>query len=142
MDHVFSTWAPSWSDVGGDRYGRVMRRERFGRWTVLVTESRRERARGLLGRDGLDPWTALLLPQCRSVHSMGMRFAIDVVVLDRQWRPVGIVTLRSGRIAMPRWRARHIVEVAAGRGPAFSASLAGSTTLDALGSARPRRSAA
>ncbi len=117
-----------------------MRRERFGRWTVLVPESPRERARGLLGRDGLDPWTALLLPRSRSVHSIGMRFAIDIVVLDRQWRSVGVVTLRPGRIAMPRG-ARHIVEVAAGRGPAFSASLAGSTTLDALGSGRPRRTA-
>src|SRR6185436_21073050 len=102
-----------------------MRRERFGRWTLLIPESRRERARGLLDRDHLDGWTALVLPRCRSVHTVGMRFAIDVVVLDHRWRPIRVTTLPPHRILPPRPRGRHMIEVARGRGPAFSASLAG-----------------
>ena len=41
-----------------------------------------ERMRGLLGRSGLAPDEALLLPDCRSVHTVGMRFAIRVAFLD------------------------------------------------------------
>jgi len=85
-----------------------MRQERFGRWTLLIPESRRERARGLLDRDRLDAWTALVLPDCRSVHTVGMRFAIDVVVLDHRWRPMRVATLAPGRLVLPRRGARHL----------------------------------
>ena len=50
-----------------------------------VAEAATFRAR-LLGlallRDELPSGHALLLPRCRSVHTAGMRFAIDVVFLD------------------------------------------------------------
>jgi hypothetical protein len=52
-----------------------------------------------------------------------MRFPIDVVLLDRSDRPVGVRHLPPGRLLLPRPRVRHIVEVAAGRGGAFSAAL-------------------
>jgi uncharacterized membrane protein (UPF0127 family) len=39
---------------------------------------------------------ALLIPHCRSVHTFGMRFPIDVVFLDEQGR-----TLRSERNVKP-----------------------------------------
>ena len=45
----------------------------------------------LLGLALLDPGRAgqgLLIPRCRSVHTFGMRFAIDVVFLDRARRPI------------------------------------------------------
>ena len=48
--------------------------------SLEVAEGTAARVRGLLGRDGLDG--ALLLPHTRSVHSFGMRFAIDVAFLD------------------------------------------------------------
>jgi uncharacterized membrane protein (UPF0127 family) len=119
-----------------------MRRERLGRWTLLIPETRRERAVGLLGRSSLDGWTALVLARCRSVHTFGMLFPIDVVVIGRRGEPARVVTLRPGRIMPPALRVAHIVEVAAGRGDAFSAALAGSTTPAALDSGRPRRTAA
>jgi hypothetical protein len=40
--------------------------------------------RGLLGRDGLEPGEGLLIKPTNSVHMLFMRFAIDVVFLDRQ----------------------------------------------------------
>jgi len=55
----------------------------------------------LLGLALLRPGRAgagLLLPRCRSVHTFGMRFAIDVLFLDRDRRPVSI------RRAVPRNR--------------------------------------
>jgi uncharacterized membrane protein (UPF0127 family) len=57
-----------------------------------------QRARGLLLRPPLGFDEALLLPGCASVHTFGMRYAIDVVFLD----PLGRV-LRVARALRP-WR--------------------------------------
>ncbi|MFM0718553.1 DUF192 domain-containing protein [Paraburkholderia strydomiana] len=57
---------------------------------VSITETTRERLRGLLTRDHLAPGEALLLERCGSVHTFGMRFAIDVVFVDRHRRIVAI----------------------------------------------------
>ncbi|MDP9330003.1 MAG: DUF192 domain-containing protein [Actinomycetota bacterium] len=91
--------------------------ERGGRWRVDVPESHRERARGLLGRDGLEPDGALLLERCRSVHTFGMRFAIDVAILDRSYRVIAVRRARPMRVVLPRMRARHVLECAAGAAP-------------------------
>ena len=77
-----------------------------------VAESRREKRRGLLGRDGIEG--ALLLEPGRSVHTFGMRFPIDVVFCDRARIVLAIRTLRTGRITWPMWSARSIVEAEAG----------------------------
>jgi uncharacterized protein len=42
------------------------------------------RVRGLLGRDGMEPGEGLLIKPTNSVHMFFMRFAIDVVFLDRE----------------------------------------------------------
>ena len=71
-----------------------------------------ERMRGLLGRSGYEG--AFVLPRTRSVHSLGMRFAIDVAFLDRQLCVVDIVSLVPWRLSLPRWRARTVLEAEAG----------------------------
>jgi uncharacterized membrane protein (UPF0127 family) len=71
-----------------------------------------ERLRGLLGRSGFDG--AFVLPHTRAVHTMGMRFPLDVAFLDRQLRVVDIVRLEPWRAARPRWRARSVLEAEAG----------------------------
>jgi hypothetical protein len=80
--------------------------------TVEVADSLAERARGLLGRDGIEG--ALLLPRVRSVHTLGMRFPIDVAFLDRDWKVVDAVTMGRYRLGRPRFAARRVVEAEAG----------------------------
>jgi uncharacterized membrane protein (UPF0127 family) len=46
------------------------------------------RARGLLGRTELPAGHGLLITPCSAIHTLGMRFAIDVVFLDAQGRVV------------------------------------------------------
>jgi uncharacterized membrane protein (UPF0127 family) len=106
-----------------------MRYERLGCWTLLFPETRRERSRGLLGLDHVDPSTALVLLRCRSVHTFGMRFPIDVVLLDRAMRPIGQRRLLPGHLLPPRPGVRHVVEVAAGQGQALLPVLAGGALL-------------
>ncbi len=81
--------------------------------SLEVAGSTGDRVRGLLGRDGLDG--ALLLPRCRSVHTLGMRFAIDVAFLDRSGEVVAVVApMRRWRIGRMRLRGRQVLEAEAG----------------------------
>ncbi len=80
--------------------------------TLEVADGVRDRARGLLGRDGVEG--AVLLRPARSVHTFGMRFAIDVAFLDRDLRVLRMLTMPRNRISMPVWRARAVVEAEAG----------------------------
>ena len=55
-----------------------------------VAETPVRRMRGLLGRRGLGPGEGLLLRPAPAVHTWFMRFAIDVVFLDRDMRVLKI----------------------------------------------------
>ena len=73
------------------------------------------RARGLLGRSGLEPGGGMLIDAAPSVHMFFMRFPIDVVFLDRDWRVVRIVhALKPWRVA-GAGRAVAALELPAGR---------------------------
>jgi hypothetical protein len=76
------------------------------------------RLRGLLGRRCLRPGEGLLLSPSSSVHTMFMRFPIDVVFLDRGLQVLGIsADVRPWRLASRRG-ARHVLELAAGEAQA------------------------
>ena len=68
-----------------------------------IPESAFGRARGLLGRSGLEPGEGMLIDRAGSVHMFFMRFPIDVVFVDRDWRVVGVRHgLRPWRVAGAR----------------------------------------
>ena len=78
-----------------------------------VADSRRARRRGLLGRDRIEG--ALLIRRCSSVHTLGMRFPIDVAFLDRQMKVVDVVSaMGRHRLGRPRPRAKCVIEAEAG----------------------------
>ena len=77
-----------------------------------VGETRRERTRGLLGRAGLPKDGALLLEHARSIHTFGMRFAIDAVLLDAEMTVLEVRHLRPWRLLLPRRHVRHVLECA------------------------------
>ncbi len=107
-------------------------------WVLEIPETHVERTRGLLGRTELDTTHALVLTRCSSVHTVGMRFPIDVVSFDKEWAVVDVRTMAPGRVAWPRRRVRNVIETAADRGEALSASLDGRTIREALDTDRPR----
>jgi uncharacterized membrane protein (UPF0127 family) len=77
-----------------------------------VARSWRDRSKGLLGRDGIQG--ALWIEPARGVHSVGMRFTIDVAFCDRDGVVLKIVTLRPYRLALPQLKSRAVVEAEAG----------------------------
>lgn len=56
----------------------------------VVAASPFSRMKGLLGRSELRPGEGLLLRPASAIHTFFMRFPIDAVFLDRDWRVVGI----------------------------------------------------
>ena len=80
--------------------------------SLEVAESAGARRRGLLGRDGIDG--ALLLQPCRSVHTLGMRFPIDVAWCDRDLVVLRTARMSRHRMSRPVPRARAVVEAEAG----------------------------
>lgn len=62
-----------------------------------------QRLVGLLGRRAMAADEGLLITPCNNIHTFFMRFAIDVVFLDREGRIVAITPqLRPWRIAAAR----------------------------------------
>ena len=80
--------------------------------SLEIADSFRSRLVGLLGRDSLQG--ALLIPRARSVHTIGMRFAIDVAYCDADLVVLRTVRLRRNRVDRPVLRARCALEVPAG----------------------------
>ena len=74
-----------------------------------------QRLVGLLGRRSLPAGEALLLQPCRSVHTLFMRFAIDLVYVDTQMTVVKTVHgLRPFRVSGALRRAHAVIELPAG----------------------------
>jgi uncharacterized membrane protein (UPF0127 family) len=83
------------------------------------------RRRGLAGLRSIGPDEGLHIHRTRSVHTLGMRFALDLVWLDG-----GGAVVRVDRDVPPRrlrtcLRARSVLEVPAGRADAFLAAWLG-----------------
>lgn len=74
----------------------------------------RQRRTGLLKHSGLSPGEGLWIAPCEAVHTIGMKFAIDVVFLDKKRRVLKV------RPSMGKWRfaaslrAHSVLELAAG----------------------------
>ena len=77
-----------------------------------VATSFGQRTKGLLGRSGYEG--AMVLPRTRSVHTIGMRFAIDVAVCDKDMAVLRTTTLRPWRMSMPVRGGRTVIEAEAG----------------------------
>ena len=79
-----------------------------------VADTSAKRRTGLLKQDGLAPGHGLWIVPCESVHSFFMKFAIDLVYLDRKHK------VRKVRHNMAPWRmsiclsAHSILELPAG----------------------------
>ncbi len=77
-----------------------------------VASDRRSRRRGLLGRETFEG--ALVIPRCRWIHTIGMRFPLDVAFLDPDGVVVKTMHVHRHRIGVPVQRASTVIEAAEG----------------------------
>lgn len=74
-----------------------------------------ERFKGLMGRQTLSPGDGLVLIPCSSIHTGLMRFAIDIVMIDREARVVDVRPhVRPWRILFGNPGTYAVLELAAG----------------------------
>ena len=77
-----------------------------------MTDSLGERARGLAGRAGCEG--GLHLAGARLVHTVGVRFPVDVAFLSEDLVVRRLVRLSPWRMALPRRGVRSVLETQAG----------------------------
>ena len=91
---------------------------------LVIANRATARLAGLAGIDSLPRRTGLLIPDCRSVQTVGMRFKLDLVWLGDDGRIVDVTA------SVPPWRvvtrahARAVVESPAGTGALFFTAIA------------------
>lgn len=85
-----------------------------GRLELMIATSTLERMRGLLGRTALGARQGMLLPRCGMIHTFGMAYPIDVVYLDGRNHVLKVSPALAPRRIDGHWRARTVLELAAG----------------------------
>ncbi len=82
--------------------------------TCLVADSYFSRFLGLMGKKEIAPRSAICFPKCNSIHTLFMRFPIDVVMVGSDGTVVKIVeAMKPWRLILPEWKAKHVIEMRA-----------------------------
>lgn len=82
---------------------------------IGVADTSITRMVGLLGKGGLEPGSGLLIFPSQAIHTVAMRFPIDVLFVDRQWKVVHTQpSMVPYRISGIHWRARCVIELPEG----------------------------
>jgi uncharacterized membrane protein (UPF0127 family) len=105
-----------------ERLDALPSRELDGGRRVAEADSRAARMKGLARLDTMPPGYALHIPKCRSVHTFTMRFALDLVWLGADGRPVRVDRDVPPRRLKACLGARSVVECNAGEADAFLAA--------------------
>lgn len=104
----------------GPRIGQFLRVSNPVRHSVLghqigVADTTLTRFVGLMGRRSLAPGHGLLIQPSNGVHTLWMRFTIDVLLLDREHRVLSAYgDLRPFRMTAINWKASSALELPAG----------------------------
>ena len=77
-----------------------------------VAADRRQRNKGLIGRESFQG--ALVLRRCRWIHTVGVKFPLDVAYLDKTGVVVKTIHMHPLRVGVPVFRACSVVEAEAG----------------------------
>lgn len=98
---------------------------------IGVADTSWSRMRGLLGRAALDSGGGLLIIPSQAVHTIAMRFPIDVLFVDRDCRVIHVnPALAPYRITGLHWRAQWVLELPAGVISRTSTSIGDELTIE------------
>ena len=82
---------------------------------VKLADSYNSRLRGLLGKSSLDRGEGLIIRPCNSIHTYGMKFAIDVIYVDKKNIVLKVVdSLKPDRLGPLIMKSAYVVEASAG----------------------------
>jgi uncharacterized protein len=107
----------------GERLGPLDAEELDTGLVLHVARRSGERRRGLARMEPMPPDHALHILRTNSVHTFGMRFALDLVWLNRNGKVVRIDANVPARRVKTCLRARSVIETCAGCADRFAAAL-------------------
>jgi hypothetical protein len=82
---------------------------------VVLADTLFLRMKGLLDKKEIKKGQALILKPCDSIHTFFMRFAIDVIFVDRQYKvDLAIQCLKPWRLTPLCWKAKFAIEFPCG----------------------------
>jgi uncharacterized protein len=82
---------------------------------IRVAESGLSRMVGLLGERQLAPGDGLLIVPSQGVHTLGMLFSIDIVVLDNDWKVLDVrKRMRPFMVTRVYFKAAVVLELPTG----------------------------
>jgi uncharacterized membrane protein (UPF0127 family) len=89
-------------------------KETFLAFRVNVADSFAGRLIGLLGKRSLKPDSGVWIIPANAIHTVGMLFTFDVVLIDKNFRVVSLKELvKPFRIILPKLRAESVIELPA-----------------------------
>ena len=105
---------------------------------IRVADTGLSRIIGLLGERKLSPGDGLLIVPSQGVHTWGMLFPIDIVVLDRDWNVLALrPRMRQFRMTRIFWKAAAVLELPPGVLDSSSTALGDTLTFDRAGTSAP-----
>ncbi|HEX2330609.1 MAG TPA: DUF192 domain-containing protein [Candidatus Angelobacter sp.] len=99
--------------------------------TIRVADTGLSRIIGLLGERGLNKGEGLLILPSQGVHTWGMLFPIDVLVLDDDWNVLAVRrNMRSFRMTKVFWKAAAVLELPSGTADATETAVGDTLSFD------------
>ena len=87
-------------------------KETFLAFRVNIADSITGRLIGLLGRRSLKPDSGVWIVPANSIHTIGMLFSFDVLMIDKDFKVVGVKEMvKPFRIVLPNLRAESVIEL-------------------------------
>ncbi|MGB5824532.1 MAG: DUF192 domain-containing protein [Proteocatella sp.] len=81
---------------------------------VIVADGFWTRFLGLMGRKNMPKDSGLILMNCSSIHTFFMRFDINVVYLSKDFKVLGVQTIKPWRFGKFIRGVNHVLEVSSG----------------------------
>ncbi len=89
-------------------------KETFLAFRVSVADSMVSRLIGLLGKRSLKPDSGVWIVPANSIHTIGMLFTFDLVLIDKDFKVVGLRELmKPFKITWPNFHAASVIELPA-----------------------------
>jgi uncharacterized membrane protein (UPF0127 family) len=89
-------------------------KETFLAFRVAVADSIFGRLIGLLGKRSLKPDAGVWIVPANAIHTVGMLFSFDVVMIDKDFRVVSVTEMvKPFRVILPKMRAESVIELPA-----------------------------
>ncbi|HKS75899.1 MAG TPA: DUF192 domain-containing protein [Terriglobales bacterium] len=102
------------SDKSRDVFVYNKTKETFLAFRVRVADSITGRLVGLLGKRSLRPDSGVWIVPANAVHTIGMLFTFDLLMIDKDFKVVGLRELvRPFRVVWPNLKAESVLELPA-----------------------------